>query len=54
MINKKLIVSSEQLRQEAIPKLNITQIKQLLAMYTPAGERLVSSPALAIDLLLDL
>lgn len=37
MINKKLIVSSEQLRKEAIPKLNIMQIKQVLAMYMPTG-----------------
>jgi hypothetical protein len=37
MINKKHIVSSDQMRKEVIPKLNILQIKQVLAMYTPTG-----------------
>jgi len=37
MINKKLILSSEQMRTEALPQLNITQVKQVLAMYTPTG-----------------
>jgi len=39
MINKKHIVSSDQMRKEVIPKLNLLQIKQVLAMYTPTGTR---------------
>jgi hypothetical protein len=37
MMPKKLIVSSEELRHEVIPRLNSLQIKQVLAMYTPTG-----------------
>jgi hypothetical protein len=37
MINKKHIVSSDQMRKEVIPNLNLMQIKQVLAMYTPTG-----------------
>ncbi len=35
LINKKLIITSDELRDEVIPKLNSLQIKQVLAMYTP-------------------
>jgi len=35
LMPKKLIVSSQDLRREVIPHLNRTQVRQVLAMYTP-------------------
>jgi len=35
VINKRIIVSSPQVREEVFPLLNGLQIKQLLSMYTP-------------------
>lgn len=37
MMPKQLIVASEELRDEVVPRLNNLQIKQVLAMYTPTG-----------------